>query len=71
MKYPGRIVELSIVLFSFSGSVVMANLWSTTHNEEIFKDSFTFKADRFLDDEGKFSKPDAKDFAPFSAGKVL
>ena len=49
----------------------MANLWSTTHNEEVFKDSFTFKADRFLDDEGKFSKPDAKDFSPFSAGKVM
>ena len=49
----------------------MANIYAAAHDERVFKDAYKFKADRFVGDDGKFQKPDSKQFIPFSIGKRL
>ena len=49
----------------------MANIYAAAHDERVFKDAYKFKADRFVGDDGKFQKPDSKQFIPFSIGKLL
>jgi len=51
------------------GTVVAGNLWCTSHNEALYEDPYSFKANRFLDEEGKFKKPEGKEFTPFGTGR--
>jgi len=53
------------------GTTVIGNLWSATHNECYFEEPNKFKADRFLDSDGNFVKPDVKYFNPFSVGRRM
>ena len=48
---------------------MIANIWGACHDETIFKGAHEFKADRFIDAEGKFQKPSTKQLLTFSAGK--
>lgn len=57
--------------WQLTGTVVIGNLWSTTHNTQLYTDPSQFKADRFLDGEGKFAKPSSKLFTPFGIGEIL
>ncbi|XP_067946183.1 cytochrome P450 2C37-like [Watersipora subatra] len=50
-------------------TVVMASLYSTYHDEDIYPDSYTFHPDRFLDENGEFVRPSSKQMLPFSIGK--
>ena len=52
-----------------TGTRVFANLWSTYHDEEVYPDSYTFKPDRFLDENGELVKQNGKVMLPFSVGK--
>ena len=52
----------------FTGTVVVANLWASTHNEQVFESPEKFNPERFLDENGKFVKPEQKKFSPFSIG---
>jgi len=51
------------------GSVVFGNLYSTFYDESVFPDSYSFKPERYLNEEGKFVKPTGKQMLPFSIGK--
>ena len=55
----------------FLGTVVLANIYAAAHDEKVFKDAYKFKADRFVGEDGKFQKPDSKQFIPFSIGRWL
>jgi len=44
------------------GYSVMANVYAMTHNEAVYPDPFSFKPERFLDENGKM-KPDSRIFA--------
>jgi len=61
------VILLSTVYFII-GTVVMANQWAIMHDEKYFPEPHKFKADRFLDKERKFVRPDQKIFLPFSTG---
>ena len=50
------------------GTTVIANIWGVCHDETVFEDAHKFKADRFIDDDGKFQKPGRRQFMPFSIG---
>ena len=52
-----------------SGVNVIANIWGICHEEAAFKDAHKFKANRFIDSNGNFQKPDSVTFIPFSSGK--
>uniref|UniRef100_A0A8H7XX85 Cytochrome P450 n=1 Tax=Psilocybe cubensis TaxID=181762 RepID=A0A8H7XX85_PSICU len=39
-----------------AGTIVIANSWAMLHNEETYKDPFTFNPDRFLTKDGKLDK---------------
>ena len=54
---------------SVIGTIILANLFSTYHDEEIYPDSYTFKPERFLNEQGMFVKPTGKQMLPFSIGK--
>ncbi|KAF8886810.1 cytochrome P450 [Infundibulicybe gibba] len=41
------------------GSIVFANIWAMTHNENIYKDPDSFRPERHLDDQGKLSENDS------------
>ncbi|KAF8886815.1 cytochrome P450 [Infundibulicybe gibba] len=41
------------------GSIVFANIWAMTRNENIYKDPDSFHPERHLDDQGKLSKNDS------------
>ena len=49
------------------GTQVWPNLHYVHHNEETWGDPEVFKPERFLDDDGKFQKPE--NVLPFSIGK--
>ena len=51
------------------GSTVVASLYSTYHDEDVYPDSYSFIPDRFLDEQGVFVKPSGKQMLPFSIGK--
>ncbi len=36
-----------------SGSGVVTNIWAMTHDESVYPDPFSFKPERFLDENGK------------------
>ena len=55
--------------FCILGTTVIADLYSTYHDESIYPDSYSFIPDRFLDEEGVFVKPSGKQMLPFSIGK--
>jgi len=40
------------------GTAVFGNIWAMTHNEEIYHDPFTFKPERFFDQNGKLNDDD-------------
>ncbi|XP_077983279.1 cytochrome P450 2U1-like [Glandiceps talaboti] len=48
------------------GTLVMASFWSVHHDEKYWKEPYTFRPERFLDDNGNVVNRDA--FLPFSAG---
>lgn len=51
------------------GCRIMANLYSTYHDESVFPESYLFKSERFLNSDGEFVKPTGKQMLPFSLGK--
>ena len=51
--------------------MVLGNIWGACHDKTVFKDPDTFRPDRFLDEDGKFQKPDSKKFMPFSIGRLM
>ena len=59
------------ICYLLTGTVVAGNLWCTSHNEALYEDPYSFKANRFLDEEGKFKKPEGKEFTPFGTGNEL
>ncbi|PPQ86493.1 hypothetical protein CVT25_008275 [Psilocybe cyanescens] len=40
------------------GTAVFANIWAMTHDEEVYPDAFSFKPDRFFDEEGVLNDDD-------------
>lgn len=51
---------------------IITNFWTLHHDEKIFPDPFSFKPERFLDDEGKVVPPGhpcRKVLFPFGAGR--
>ncbi|CAG5128435.1 unnamed protein product [Candidula unifasciata] len=53
------------------GTRIMINNWFFHHNEDIFEDPWTFKPERFLDDNGGLLPPDhplRKSLLPFGIG---
>ncbi|KAF6023453.1 CYP2E1 [Bugula neritina] len=51
------------------GSVVLGNLYSTFYDESVFPDSYSFKPERYLNEEGKFVKPTGKQMLPLALVK--
>ena len=49
--------------------MVRANIYSTCYDEEVYPEPYTFKPERFLDEQGMFIKPIGKQMLPFSIGK--
>ena len=56
-------------LWVVAGTSVIANLYSSCYDEELYPDPHAFKPDRFLDEQGTFIKPTGKQMLPFSIGK--
>ena len=55
-----------------AGTYVMLNLWGLHHDEELWDEPFTFKPERFLDEEGKLvpaDHPNRRRLLPFGAGQ--
>jgi len=48
-------------------TTILPNIWSVHHNEKLFPDPMSFRPERFIDADGKVSKPDY--LIPFSVGK--
>ncbi|PPQ91909.1 hypothetical protein CVT25_001185, partial [Psilocybe cyanescens] len=40
------------------GTILFANIWAMTHDEEVYPDPFTFKPERFFDDNGMLNGDD-------------
>ncbi|PPQ72833.1 hypothetical protein CVT26_003342 [Gymnopilus dilepis] len=38
------------------GTVVLANIWGMTHNEDVYSEPFKFKPERFLDEKGDLNE---------------
>jgi cytochrome P450 family 2 subfamily J len=48
-------------------TTILPNIWSVHHDDKLFPDSMSFRPERFIDADGKVSKPDY--LMPFSVGK--
>ena len=46
--------DQTLILFSL-GTMVFANIWAMTHDEIIYPDPFSFKPERFFDENGKLN----------------
>jgi len=44
---------MSSFLKNLSGFGVVPNIWAMTHDENVYPDPFSFKPERFLDENGK------------------
>ncbi|PPQ79984.1 hypothetical protein CVT25_003043 [Psilocybe cyanescens] len=40
------------------GTAIFANIWAMTHDEDVYPDAFTFKPDRFFDENGVLNDDD-------------
>lgn len=60
---------LLYILLYISGTQVLANLYTTCYDEEVYADPHAFIPERFLNDEGVFVRPTGKQMLPFGIGK--
>ncbi len=42
----------------FLGAIVTSNIWAMTHDGDIYPDPFSFKPERYLDEDGRLNDDD-------------
>ena len=66
----GTLEEMNIEGYSIpKGTMIVPLQWAIHMNPDTWKDPQCFKPERFINEEGKFFKPEA--FIPFQAGRFL
>lgn len=53
------------------GTVVMANFWALSMNQDYWENPEEFNPYRFLEDDGMSLKPRPQCHIPFSIGKII